>query len=335
MRPLKLKHTSRDTDPAVAQLSRRLSVGYARRRIITGRQLSIDGFSPPLDPAKAIVPASQGDYIDSLSKSPVSYSRYRQQQTLSVPADDGFGTKLRLFVVRRQRFVKLKPFVPVAAIGLILLTAIVSLSGASGSRSAEAEQWGSRSSIEPIIDTNSEISEKRPNNIFNYRVAGDLPRFLKINGMGISSRVRRVGVGTKSELKLPSNIYDAGWYESSMKPGEAGAVVLTGHANGPTKPGIFHDLMDLEPGNELEIETGNGDIYKYYVAKLEVFSQGAPVEPMLATAVPGSPGLNLISELGRFDTKSNTFEKRLVVYCIQKSSSVSTSEPGSAIPNTR
>lgn len=310
MRPNRLNNTTRQTRSDRSSNS----AGYERRPVVPGRQNSVDGFSP----GRVVVPASQDDYIDSLSATPVSYSRYRQHAQQQADSKDGFGVKLRNLVEHRQRFASVKALVPIFVLGLILVFAVTSLSGVSGNRPAEAGLWGTRSSIEPVSETSSEISERRPNNMQEYQVADDLPRFLRINGMGISSRVRRVGVGTKTELKLPANIYDAGWYESSVKPGEPGAVVLTGHASGPNKPGIFHDLTEVEPGDELQLETGAGEVYSYYVVKLEAFDNDAPLAPLLATAVPGSPGLNLITELGRFDDNENAFEKRLVVYTVQK-----------------
>lgn len=293
----------------------RSGVSYQQRPVFATRAKSVDGFSERV----VIVPANQNDYIDSLSNAPVSYSRFRQPSPGSQNGGEGgFGRKLLDLAENRRHFSALKPFVPVLAIGFVLIIAVAGLTGVGGNRPAEAGKWGTRSSIEPAIESSSEISEKRPSNILDYHVSDDLPRFLRINGMGISSRVRRVGVGTKTELRLPANIYDAGWYESSAKPGEPGAIVLTGHAQGPSRPGIFYDLKDLEPGDELEIETGAGDIHKYYVAKLEAYNKDASLGPMLVSAVPGSPGLNLITELGHFDTDANEFEKRLVVYAVQK-----------------
>jgi sortase (surface protein transpeptidase) len=302
----------------------RYATAYTHRPPTLPKRPSIDGFS--------IVPANQSDYIDSLSAAPVSYSRHRQQQQQQTSDDSGFGASLKSLTERAQRFSGVKAMLPIIVLGLVLIIAITGLSGVGGNRPAEAERWATRSSIEPVSEMSSEISEKRPNNMHEYQVADDLPRFLRIKGMGISTRVRRVGVGTKTELKLPANIYDAGWYESSVKPGEPDAVVLTGHASGPTKPGIFYDLTELQPGDELELETGDGDIYYYYVVKLEAYDKDAPLAPLLATAVPGSPGLNLVTELGHFDQTNNAFEKRLVVYAVQKAVPQNPQATNSAIP---
>lgn len=266
------------------------------------------------------VPSSQYEYLDSLSAAPPKLSRFYKQQQSSQSTNSGFGLKVNLLLNSAAPRIKhAKPYLPVIGIALLLLTSIVGLGSMRSAEHVEANRTNGRASIETMIDTDNEITERRPTSIQNYKVADDLPRILDISNMGLSARVRRVGVGTDSELKMPSNIHDVGWYESSVKPGENGAVVLTGHAIGPTKPGIFHDLTELKPGDEFELETGAGDRYTYYIAKLEAFRDNALLAPMLAPAIPGVPGLNLITETGKYDPTTNTFDQRLVVYAVQKS----------------
>lgn len=307
-RPIKFRSSS----DAASRLRLNRSTSYSRRPVESSRSRSIDGVGVQ---RKIIIPATQDEYLDSLRGAPPKLSRFAR-----VDDNNEFDIQLdKVLSSFRKRILKTKTFLPAAGLGLILLVSIIGLVGARAGKHAEADRSHSRASIEAVIDTDSEISERRPTNMQGYKVAGDLPRMLYIEDMGLSARVRRVGVGTDTEIRLPSNIFDVGWYESSVKPGENGAVVLTGHAMGPTKPGIFHDLTELEPGDELKLETGEGSVYIYYIAKLEAFDATSPLEPQLAPAVPGSAGLNLITETGHYDSKSNTFDQRLVVYAVQKS----------------
>jgi LPXTG-site transpeptidase (sortase) family protein len=310
------------------QANARHHVGYSPRQTRTVPRRTIDGL---VTSGRVLIPASQEEYITSLSESQPRLSRHIMPSP-SRGSSHIFGSKLREFKTDKDR---IRRSLPGLALLLVMIVSISGLAGLRSGKSAEAELWGTRSSIEPAGDESSEISERRPSNMQSYQVAEDLPRFLRIKDMGLSSRVRRVGVGTKTELKLPSNIHDVGWYESSVKPGESGAVVLTGHSSGPTKPGIFHDLTELEPGDELEVETGAGETYSYYVVKLEAFDIDDPLDPLLVSAVPGSPALNLITEIGRFDSNANTFDQRLVVYAVQKVMPSTTSSRGASDNNTR
>lgn len=294
--------------------SNRPVVSYSRRPITQIRTDSVDGIRTR---RPGMIPGSQQEYIDSLTGLPPKLSRFARQHNQNF--GDSFAPKVQhLFQTARNRFLAIKSVMPALVILFFVFISIVGMMSVRSGDTAEADRSRGRSSVESQIDTGDEISERRPTNMQTYQVSEDLPRILYIDNMGLSARVRRVGVGTQSELRLPSNIYDVGWYESSVKPGEPGAVVLTGHASGPSKPGIFHDLTELKPGDEFELETGGGKIYRYYVAKMEAFKDDDPLDPMLASAVPGTPGLNLITETGTYDSKANTYDQRLVIYAVQK-----------------
>ncbi len=293
---------------------------YYRRSVQRVQPRSIDGIG---ERASRYVPANQGEYLESLSGTPPKLSRFSGLPVQLKRSDNIFDIKFRRFPGPTfPRLNKLKMYLPVICLAVVLFVSVILLSSAHSSKQAEADRSHSRVSVEAMLDTSNEISERRPTNIQSYQVASNLPRIMHIDDMGLSARVRRVGVGTETEIRLPSNIYDVGWYESSVKPGEVGAVVLTGHMSGPSKPGIFHDITSLKPGDELRLEAGDGKIFTYYVAKLQAFRDVDPLEPMLATAVPGLPGLNLITEAGSYDATSNTYNQRLVVYAIQRDSSM-------------
>ncbi len=293
---------------------------YYRRPVPRIQARSIEGIS---ERSAKHLATKQGEPLEPLVRGSARLSSgISRLPTEANGPDNIFGIKLgHLLGPVSPKLVPVKAYLPVICLALILFISVAGFSSLRSGNHAEANRSYSRASIEPMIDNGNEITERRPTNIQSYQVAGNLPRIFHIDDMGLSARVRRVGVGTETEIRLPSNIYDAGWYEGSVKPGEVGAVVLTGHASGPSKPGIFHDLAELKPGDEIRLETGDGKTYIYYVAKLQAFRDVDPLEPMLATAVPGVPGLNLVTETGAYDTKSNSYNKRLVVYAIQKNSS--------------
>lgn len=305
-------YRTRPPRSAARQPGARSNISYNRRPVVARDIDAMAGHT------RGMIPASQQEYIDSLSGAAPKLSRFARQ-ALAVNPNDSFQAGARkIFLVLRNSFFQIKSSLPALVIFAFMFVAIVGMASTRSGRTAEADRSIGRASVESLIDTGAEISERRPTNMQSYQVADDLPRMFYIDDMGISARVRRVGVGTDTEIRLPSNIYDAGWYESSVKPGENGAVVLTGHASGPSKPGIFHDLTELKPGDEFKIETGGGQIYAYYVAKLQAFQDDDPLAPMLAPAVPGVPGLNLITETGAYDAVANTYDQRLVVYAVQK-----------------
>ena len=91
-----------------------------------------------------------------------------------------------------------------------------------------------------------------PIDIKGYTVAPNMPRFLKIDKIGVNARVRRVGPNENGGVKGPSNIYDVGWYENSSLPGDNGTVLIDGHVAGQSNRGVFYSLSTLKKGDKIE-----------------------------------------------------------------------------------
>src|SRR5690606_28512261 len=89
----------------------------------------------------------------------------------------------------------------------------------------------------------------------------------------IDARVKRMIAQSDGELTAPRNINDAGWYDGSVMPGEAGTSLLVGHVFGNTKPGVFNRIGNLREGETIQIERGDGKILDFTVASIERFNQ--------------------------------------------------------------
>lgn len=155
--------------------------------------------------------------------------------------------------------------------------------------------------------------------VAGYRVAPDLPRKITIPKLNVSARVKPLGVNKANQLLAPANIYDAGWYNASAKPGvDAGAVLIDGHVHGPTKPGVFYSLKKLVSGDIIEVERGDGRVVKYRVEKTQKVAAGDVNMGALMTSVrPGVQGLNLITCGGKVDTRTGHYEDRDMVFAVQ------------------
>lgn len=161
-------------------------------------------------------------------------------------------------------------------------------------------------------------SEDPPANTGTYNIAPDLPKMLSIDKISVNARIKRVGVDQNNAIKAPANIFDIGWYDGSAKPGEAGAVVLDGHVSGPTKPGVFHGINKLKPGDKVSLTRGDGKLFTYSVTGSQTYNADeVDMAKIMTTSVAGKPGLNLITCAGKFDAKTNKFAQRVVVFAVQ------------------
>jgi LPXTG-site transpeptidase (sortase) family protein len=215
-----------------------------------------------------------------------------------------------------------KPKVLMGMAALLLLGGIfVFINGLNTNRAVKAQVQQLSASAEDNDGgmTDGVPSEQDPpKNLGSYSVAPDLPRLLTIEKIDVSARVRRVGVGENNTMKAPASIFDVGWYEGSAKPGENGTVVLDGHVSGPTKQGVFYNLNKLKTDDTMTLTRGDGQVFTYSVVETMTYDDDKVDMPkLLTTAVVGKPGLNIITCSGKFNSRTNQYEQRTVVFAVQ------------------
>lgn len=180
--------------------------------------------------------------------------------------------------------------------------------------SATSDGSGSSSSSLP-----TDIKPKDKNYLQNYKVAAALPRLLTIKKIGVTARVLQVGVDKDNQMGVPTTAYDVAWYNGSSRPGEMGAMIIDGHVQGVGGGAIFTNLKKLVAGDTVTVERGDGKVLNYTVAKVET----VPVDKvdmgsLLVSVDTSKPGLNLITCGGNYDTKSDSFDSRTIVYSVQQ-----------------
>ncbi|MBR3319172.1 class F sortase [Candidatus Saccharibacteria bacterium] len=151
-------------------------------------------------------------------------------------------------------------------------------------------------------------------------VAPDEPRYLSIEKLGIhNARVLSMGLTKDGAIDTPYNIFDAGWYNRSDKPGTGGVMVIDGHNGGPGVAGIFKYLNQLYPGDLIVIERGDGEKFTYQVvenknvplAEADQYMSKAFVSP-----VPGSEAITLISCIGGWNQTYQTYDHRQFTHAV-------------------
>jgi LPXTG-site transpeptidase (sortase) family protein len=172
-------------------------------------------------------------------------------------------------------------------------------------------------------DSGSVPSETKPavGGSSSYRVAPNLPKYLKISKFSVNARVRPLGVTSNNQLKAPNNIYDTGWYDASAHPGDSGslgAVLIDGHVHGPTLPGVFVGLKKMQAGDIVQIVRGDDKVFTYKVVTTKNYNaETMDMGELMASIKPGKPGLNLITCGGPYDKKSGEYTQRTVVFAVQ------------------
>src|SRR5690348_6874953 len=87
-------------------------------------------------------------------------------------------------------------------------------------------------SLPPNVEVAPSISKPTQNEINDYRVSPSLPRYIAIPAIGIAiTRVLALSTMPDGQIATPANVYDAGWYIKSAKPGVAGVMFIYGHVS--------------------------------------------------------------------------------------------------------
>ncbi len=153
-----------------------------------------------------------------------------------------------------------------------------------------------------------------------YTVAADLPRIINIPVINVTARVRTVGVNSRGDIDTPKNLNDTAWYDGSAKPNQEGQVFIDGHTSFSRNiTAAFNDLNKVRDGDQIYIETGNGAKFKYRVTGVKtVDANKVDMGEALNTQDGAHKGLTLMTCTGTFNYRTQTADKRLIVYAVQE-----------------
>jgi len=165
-----------------------------------------------------------------------------------------------------------------------------------------------------------EGTDKNPlptNALTNYKVAADAPRALYIDKIGVAARILPMSVNKDNSIQAPINIFDAGWYTGSVKPGAAGATLIDGHSTTDGRA-LFGKLDKLTEGDQIRLEKGDGTKLTYRVVYTETVDKDVVDMKKLLQPYGGAErALNVITCSGVWNDAENTLAQRTIVYTQQ------------------
>ena len=146
-----------------------------------------------------------------------------------------------------------------------------------------------------------------------YTVPSDQPRSITLPSIQTYALLQRVGLTSDNAIAVPTNIFFAGWYVNSPKPGEQGVSIIDGHVSGRYNGGIFKRLKDMKPHDTIIVEYGDKSVRNFQVVSVTKVPE-AEASAALFQQEPGiSQQLDLITCGGKFDYATKTFADRIIV----------------------
>jgi hypothetical protein len=139
------------------------------------------------------------------------------------------------------------------------------------------------------------------------------PVRVEIPALGTDSELLDLGLQPDGTLEVPPDAVTVGWYTGGPTPGELGPAVIVGHVDWAGTQGVFYDLRNMVPGNQITVTRADGSVAVFEVRSNEQF----PKDQFPTTAVYGDidhSGLRLITCGGSFDPAARSYLDNIVVF---------------------
>ncbi|HYF13105.1 MAG TPA: class F sortase [Candidatus Paceibacterota bacterium] len=162
--------------------------------------------------------------------------------------------------------------------------------------------------LEPIASSTEEVRE------VSTPVKQNIPTDITIPAIEVEAKVVDVGIGKTGNMAVPRSYSEAGWYRYGTTPGKRGSAVINGHAdNGFGLDAVFKNIGELEPGDEIYIETKGGKELTFVVEDVQTYDvEDVPLQRLFNRA--DTSRLNLITCTGEWDEEKKAYDQRIVVY---------------------
>jgi LPXTG-site transpeptidase (sortase) family protein len=174
-------------------------------------------------------------------------------------------------------------------------------------------------SIDGVNPTTADPTSVSNEAYTQYTTPADHPRYIYIQAINVRARVQSVGVTSKGNIDAPKNLNDTAWYDGSAKPNQDGQVFIDGHTSFSSNlSAAFNDLPKLKVDDPIVIELGDGNKVNYKVVATETAEANkVDMGKALNTPSGAKKGLTLMTCTGKFNYRTQTSDKRFIVYAVQ------------------
>ena len=192
-----------------------------------------------------------------------------------------------------------RPPIWLFAAGMLILVALLVLAVACSVPDAQPAHAGHLVPVPPAVGPT--IAPPRP-------AAVTVPR------IGAHSTLIETGILPDGTAEVPpvETPEQASWLRESPVPGEVGPAILYGHVDGGGKAGVFHDLDQLKPGDEVLVDRHGAPQVRFEVYQVQSFPKAAfPTD--LAYGDTQGAELRAITCGGTFDRATGHYRDNVIV----------------------
>ena len=138
------------------------------------------------------------------------------------------------------------------------------------------------------------------------------PVRVRIPAIDVDADLMRLGLRDDGTMEVPPAAYPAGWYTGAPTPGEMGPAIIAGHVRWNGQAGVFEDLGDLRPDDEVTVARKDGSSAVFRVTRVERFRKDRfPTDVVYGDI--DHPGLRLIT-CGGYDRQAGTYGANVIAF---------------------
>jgi LPXTG-site transpeptidase (sortase) family protein len=144
-------------------------------------------------------------------------------------------------------------------------------------------------------------------------LSASAPTRLRIPAIDVDSGLIALGLRADGTMEVPPDGRTAGWYTESPTPGERGPAVLAAHVDWNREKGVFYDLRELRPGDDVTVKRKDGIHATFRVSRVAQYPKDRFPTDEVYGDVEGSQ-LRLITCGGDFNPDARSYRDNIVVY---------------------
>ncbi len=179
----------------------------------------------------------------------------------------------------------------------LLLALLTLLSGCAGGLTVAGSPSGERAALDAL--------------------ARSVPAEISIPRIEATSSLVELGLNPDETVEVPpvEQPMQAGWYGLGATPGENGPAVILGHVDGGGRPGIFHRLKEVQPGDEILVRRADGRTAVFTTSRTQQVPKSEfPTEDVYGPS--DVPELRVITCGGAFDDSRRSYQDNVIVYAV-------------------
>lgn len=141
-----------------------------------------------------------------------------------------------------------------------------------------------------------------------------VPVRIRIPSIALDAAVEGVTLSPDGSMDVPKRPLDTGWFALGPRPGETGSAAIAGHVDWVDGArAVFADLHMVKTGDTITVQDDAGTVTSFVVRGSRKYDYAADALDVFSSN-DGKAHLNIITCAGKWDTRSNQYSERLVVF---------------------